>query len=147
MMGADCSKIKIIPTGVDLSEFSHHSTKGKFKNKYAINSEKIVLYVGRLHKSKGIDLLIDSFSGLLECDNDSKLVLLGPDDGFKSILERQIQRLGIDDKVIFTGHVSEREKAAAFTDSDVFVKPKFYGLLVTFADLAMVCRLSYKRRR
>lgn len=133
-MGIKSDKIVTIPTGVDLSKFSSFPKKGEFREIYSLNSERIILYVGRLHKSKGLELLIDAFSDLLKYDNNLLLVLLGPDDGLKSTLQKKVQTLGISTKVIFTGHVSELEKARAFIDADVFVTPKFYGLPVTFAE-------------
>lgn len=48
--------------------------------------EKVVLYLGRLHKRKGIDFLINTFSSLLDLKKDNKLIIAGPDDGFLEIL-------------------------------------------------------------
>jgi glycosyltransferase involved in cell wall biosynthesis len=49
-----------------------------------------------------------------------------------------VNSLNITDKVLFTGPVSEIDKFAAYTDSDVFVTPSFYGFPLTFLE-AMAC--------
>ena len=52
-MGIDEDKITIIPNGIDLNEFQDLSEKGEFRKKYDIKTdEKIILYLGRIHKTK-----------------------------------------------------------------------------------------------
>ena len=41
-----------------------------------------MLYLGRIHRIKGVDLLIEAFSDLVKKIDDVKLVIVGPDDGF-----------------------------------------------------------------
>jgi len=134
-MKVDKGKIEIVPNGIDLTEYINLPKKGQFRNKYSINNdEKIVLYVGRLHKSKGLELLIKSFSDVTKKLNDTKLVLIGPDDGYQSVLEKSISLLDIHDKVIFTGFVSTDIKKMALVDADAFVTPRFSGFPVTFLE-------------
>jgi len=134
-MDVDKDKIEIVPNGINLSEYDNLPKRGEFRRKYSIeDDEKIVLYVGRLNKTKGIDLLIKAFADVFKRLKDVELVLVGPDDGYQSVLEEQVQELKVDNKVIFTGFVSNDEKMAAFVDSDVFVTPSFSGFPVTFLE-------------
>ena len=134
-MGVDEDKIEIVPNGIDLSEYENLPKRGEFRRKYSIREdEKVVLYIGRLHKSKGIDLLVKAFTDISKDLNNVRLVLVGPDDGYLSALEEFIQELKMDDKVLFTGFVSSNEKTAAFVDADVFVTPSFSGFPVTFLE-------------
>jgi glycosyltransferase involved in cell wall biosynthesis len=134
-MGVNENKIEIVPNGIDLSEYDNLPKRGEFRRKYSIkDEEKIVLFVGRLHKTKGIELLVKAFADLSKELNHIKLVLLGPDDGYQSMLERIIRDLKIDTKVVFTGFVTNEEKMAAFVDADVFVTPSFLGFPVTFLE-------------
>ena len=129
------NKIKIVPNGTDLSEYTNLPEGGGFRRKYSIsNDAKMVLYVGRMNKTKGIDLLIKAFADVSKKLNDVKLVLVGPDDGDQSVLEELIQSLKVDDTVLFTGFVSDDEKKMAFVDADVFVTPSFSGFPVTFLE-------------
>jgi glycosyltransferase involved in cell wall biosynthesis len=134
-MGVNEDKIEIVPNGIDLSEYENLPKKGEFRRKYLIkDDEKIILYIGRLHKSKGIELLVKTFADVSKELDNVRLVFVGPDDGFRSALENLIEDLKVNDKVLFTGFVSNNEKMAAFVDADVFVTPKFSGFPVTFLE-------------
>ena len=134
-MGVSEDKIVTVPNGIDTSEYEILPKRGEFRWKYSIREdEKVVLYIGRLHRSKGIDLLVKAFADLVKELEDVKLVIVGPDDGFLSTLKRQIKDFQIGDKILFTGPLYERNKMAAFVDADVFVTPSFTGFPVTFLE-------------
>ncbi len=135
LMSVQEEKIQILPNGIDLANYTKLPAKGNFKVKYGIErNEKVVLYVGRLHQSKGIELLLDAFSGLSNIIDNSKLILVGPDDNYRTNLEDKIKMLNLGNKVILTGFVSNDEKKMAFIDSDVFVTPSFSGFPITFLE-------------
>jgi len=138
-MGVKSNIIKIVPNGIDLRMYENLPNPGSFRKKYRISDgEKIVLYVGRLHESKGIDLLIRAFSDILKKLSNAKLVIVGPDDSYKSKLVELIEMLNIKDKVLFTGFVSHTDKIEIFIDSDVFITPRFSGFPITFLE-AIAC--------
>ena len=93
--------------------------------------------MGRLHKSKNIELLLETYSELTGKMDNIKLVLAGPNEMGRIIFDK-IDRLKLREKVLITGHIPEREKIGSFIDSDVFVTPKFYGFPITFAE-SCVC--------
>lgn len=131
----------ILPNGIDLTKYEVLPERGLFKEKYNLQEDgKIVLYLGRIHEGKGIDLLVKAFAGLSKKLDDVKLTIVGPDDGYLSILKRMINSLNINNKVLLTGSVSEENKLAAYVDADVFVTPSFYGFPITFLE-AMACRV------
>lgn len=134
-MGVDENKIEIVPNGIDLSEYNNLPKRGEFRRKYSIrDEEKIILFIGRLHKTKGIELLVKTFTDISKEFNSIKLVFVGPDDGYRSTLEELIRALKMNDKVLFTGFVTNDVKMAAFVDADVFVTPSFSGFPVTFLE-------------
>ena len=124
-MGVDEGKIEIVPNGIDLSELNLPE-RGEFRKKYKIKDEKIILYLGRIHKIKGIDLLMKAFVGLIKEMGDVRLVIVGQDDGFLSTLKRQIEDLKIGDKILLTGPIPEKDKLGAYVDADVYVLPSVY---------------------
>ncbi len=126
-MGVPRDKIVIIPNGIDLTLYNCLPSKGAFKSKYGIpQEEKIVLFLGRVHKIKGIDLLIEAFSTLFTEMPNVTLVIVGPDDGYLEELQKQIMQLDIAEKIVFTGPIYGEEKLSAYVDADVYVLPSLY---------------------
>ena len=128
-IGVDENKIEIVPNGIDLSEYENLPYKGIFRKKHGIKSnEKIVLYLGRIHRIKGLDLLVEAFSDLVNKMEGAKLVIAGPDDGFVSTLKTQIEDLKIGDRILFTGPLYGMNKLEAYVDADVYVLPSVYEI-------------------
>ena len=125
-MGVDEGKIEIVPNGIDLTEYDILPEWREFRKKYKIKDEKIILYLGRIHKIKGIDLLVKAFADLVKEMDDVRLVIVGPDDGFLLTLKRQIEDLNIGDKILLTGLIPEKDKLGAYVDADVYVLPSVY---------------------
>ncbi|OYT43620.1 MAG: LPS biosynthesis protein [Candidatus Aenigmarchaeota archaeon ex4484_56] len=116
-------KIVFIPNSINLEEFKNLPKKGEFRKKYGIKeTEKIILYLGRIHKRKGLDLLVEVFSKL-EKNLNIKLVIAGPDDGYLNYLKNLAKSLKVEKKVIFPGPLFEKDKLKAYVDADVFILP------------------------
>lgn len=128
-VGVSEDKIKIVPPGIDLSEFENLPKKGKFRHRYGLNSsQRIILYLARIHKIKGPDLLAKAFSRLLSKVSDTQLVFVGPDDGYLPALKKLVKELGIEERVLFTGPLYGKEKLEAYVDADVYVLPSSYEI-------------------
>jgi len=118
--GVSQSKITIIPNGIDITEFENLPNKSEFRKKLQIPDDcKIILYLGRLHETKGLDLLIDAFYELNKETNNCRLVIAGPDDGYLSNILNKIRNLDLERKIFVIGFISNEEKVQALIDSDV----------------------------
>jgi len=138
-MGADGRKVSIIYNGMNIQSFTNLPRAGAFKEKYKI-SGKMVLYLGRIHKSKGIDFAIKSFAKLSKESNDITFVIAGPDDGYKAGLDKLIKELNLGSRVKFVGTLSEEDKLSAYLDSDLFIHTVKYMGGVGIAPLeAILC--------
>jgi len=140
-MGVPEKKIAIIPNGIDLSEYANLPPKGAFKRKFSIPEEKkIILYLGRIHKTKGIDFLIKAYAHLINDRHckDALLVIAGPDDGYLNEAKALANSLGVYNSVMFTGFISSEDKLMALVDAEVFVTPSFYGFPITFLEACAV---------
>ena len=128
-MGVPEWKIAIIPNGIDLSEYADLPSKGAFKKKFNIpEDKKIILYLGRLHKIKGIDFLVKAYAYLvneMRC-RDAILVIAGPDDGYLSEAKALSRTLRVSDSVRFVGPLYGRDRLAAYVDSEFCVLPSRY---------------------
>jgi glycosyltransferase involved in cell wall biosynthesis len=128
-MGVSEEKIAIIPNGIDLSEYTELPPKGSFKKKFNIPEDrKIILYLGRIHKIKGIDFLVKAYAYLKNKMNfkNTVLVVAGPDDGYLSETKALAYTLRVSDSVMFIGPLYGRDKLAAYVDSDLCVLPSRY---------------------
>ena len=125
--GVPENKIVIIPNGIDISQYANLPPCGQFRLKNQIpEKDRIILSLGRIHKIKGIDLLVTAFSQLCCQMSNVKLVIAGPDGGSLSQIQQQIRELHLEKDVIFTGPLYGKDKLEAYLDADVFVLPSRY---------------------
>ena len=137
-MGVQEDKIEIVPLGINIDEYNHLPDKGNFKSKHNIgNDEKLILFLGRIHEIKGLDLLVKSFSRISE--DNVKLAIVGGDYGFKEELEKLIETLDLKDKVLFPGVLTGKNKIEALVDCDIFIMPSRYESFTTSGLEAMAC--------
>ena len=135
-------KLVVLPNGIDFQKYQNIPEYGLFRKKIGIESDKkIILYLGRIHKSKGVDLLLYAYGKKKQTNSEwakITLVIAGPDDGYVHALKKLAVSLNIEDDVQFTGFLSHEEKLSAFTDASVFITPVFFGFPLTFLE-SMIC--------
>jgi glycosyltransferase involved in cell wall biosynthesis len=116
-------KIVILSPPFDTDEYLKLPKKGDFRKKYNISlDEKVISFLGRVHYIKGNDFLIKGFAEFAKCNQNSKLVIIGPDDGHMVECKKIVDDLGIKDRVIFTGFLGGEYKNSALVDSDIVVQ-------------------------
>jgi glycosyltransferase involved in cell wall biosynthesis len=122
--------------GVDFKEFEELPRPGAFRERYpAVGDKPVVLFLGRLHPKKGLDLLIPAFADAKL--DDAVLVVAGPDaDGYRAKLEAEVLARGLGSRVVFTGMLHGRDRVEALADADLFVLPSYqenFGIAVVEA--------------
>lgn len=96
----------------------------KIRENYRISSDgKIILFMGRLIKRKGCEILIDSFKKMV-CLNEKLYLLICGDGEELQILQSKVKRESIKN-VIFAGAISPNIRSAYYEASDVFVLPSY----------------------
>jgi glycosyltransferase involved in cell wall biosynthesis len=131
-LGARAEHSMVIPYGINPDEFCPNPAA-----KYQVCAElgidvasvtngkvniPMVLAMGRLVHKKGFGVLLEAWAHLLQAIPNARLVVVGYGD-LRQELEQQVQRLGIGERVYFTGQL-EREKAALYmAATDVFALP------------------------
>lgn len=95
-----------------------------------------LLFLGRLHEKKGIDLLIESY-GQFARGGLPPLVIAGPDEqGLKARLVARAAALGISERIIWTGMLQGPAKWGALMAAEAFVLPSHqenFGIAVVEA--------------
>ena len=135
IMGVAREKIEVIPNGIDLSEFYNLPKSMEFKKKFGINDEqKVILYLGRMDKIKGVDILIEAFARIRKEVGNVKLVIVGPDSEYSLFCRKLVRKFAIDENVLFTGPLYNNDKLEAYVDADVCVLPSRYE---TFSNVLL----------
>jgi glycosyltransferase involved in cell wall biosynthesis len=109
-------RLVVIPNGVD-------AVDEQIERDERFPQGPFVLFLGRLAHVKGPDLLLDAFAGIAPAFPNVKLVFAGPDFGMRQGLEQQIQKLGLGDRVVFTGFLDERARRAGYRRATLLAVP------------------------
>jgi glycosyltransferase involved in cell wall biosynthesis len=130
-----CRGYSVGVSDVELSDEAFSPTARTFD---AHKKSFVVVTVGTLQQLyKAPDILIDAVGMCVRGGMDIRLVIAG-DGQYRSMLERQAQRLGLAKRVIFRGHLASRAAIrAALDESDLFVLPSYQEGLPRAAVEAM----------
>ena len=137
--GVSPEQVAVIPCGVDLDAF-RPGDKALARGRLGLSLDKpMVLYVGRIERLKGIDVLLRAVSDL---KSPYSLVVVGGDErenGRKSHLLSLAADLGIADSVFFFDAVPHNELPLYYSAADVCVVPSYYESFGLVALEAMAC--------
>ena len=140
LFGLPFDKIDVIPNGINLTNFNGIERDYEFRRKYALDNEKIILYMGRLVYEKGIQHLIAAMPKILNGYHDAKLVIAGK-GGMMDELKAEARAMGIENKIYFTGYLNAKQVQKMYKCADIAVFPSTYepfGIVALEAMLAGV---------
>lgn len=139
--GAFPGNVDIVPCGVNLTLF-HPVDRGSARQKIELNpDEKVILYVGRFDPLKGLDRLLAAAAWLRK-RNRFKLVIVGGDDRDQPEMKRLIEqcyRLGLEDSVIFSGRIEQKDLPFYYSAADITVMPSYHESFGLVALESMAC--------
>ncbi|NJQ96815.1 MAG: glycosyltransferase family 1 protein [Hydrococcus sp. CSU_1_8] len=126
-------KISIVPCGTDIDHYGALSRKTARRALGIAPDAKVVLYVGRFDKRKGIETLVRAVNAS-QWRNDPNLVLLigggsrpGQSDGIeRERIEEIVDELGLKEKTRFPGRIGEEQLPFYYAAADVCVVPSHY---------------------
>jgi glycosyltransferase involved in cell wall biosynthesis len=115
-------RIEVIPQGIDPRERETLPAPGSFRRRFELAFDRpLILFLARINKKKGADMLIEAFARLEGLD--AQLAIVGPDDGQLAEVQSLIRRYHLDGRVVVPGLLSGPDVLAAFQDADLFVLP------------------------
>jgi len=137
------SPIFTIPNGIDSEEFSELPPREELEKLYPeLQGKKVVLFLGRIHPIKGLDILVRAFGQVARECKDVHLLIVGPDEGgYRGEVERLLASEGVIEKVTFTGMLTGKEKLAALSRANICVIPSYSEVRSIVALEAMICGL------
>ncbi|MEG0545716.1 MAG: glycosyltransferase [Oscillospiraceae bacterium] len=125
----------VMPNGVDFSRGKSSLEKiNRLKQKYDLKDDiPTFLFVGRLMWYKNIKITLDALKLLSEKGQDFRFIMIGLGTDKKAI-EKYIHKLSLNDKVIETGMITDRDELKTFYSvADAFLFPSTFdshGLVV-----------------
>ena len=128
----------VIPHGVNIEECKPGAASAVFRARYReLAGQRYILFLSRISRKKGLDLLIPAFATIARRRTDVKLVIAGPDDeGYGASVSNWIDQHSIRDRVLITGMLEGELKCAAFREASFFVLPSYgenFGIAVAEA--------------
>ncbi|MBS7610476.1 glycosyltransferase family 4 protein [Candidatus Bathyarchaeota archaeon] len=115
---------EIIPHGIDERYLTKPKDEKLFREKYGVNKENVIAYIGRIHPSKGLDVLVKALPLIAHEVNDSVAVIAGGgSEAYRRSLLMLARKLKVDGRVRILGYISEDEKISLLDASKVFVLP------------------------
>ena len=139
---ANPDHVFVVPPGVDLATFQPID-RSEARRKIGYESGRLLLFVGRLERLKGVDIAIRALALLRDREHDDlRLIVLGEDsrDGDESEKERLkavAASLGVRDRVDFLGSVAQHELPYFYAAADACVMPSYsesFGLVALEAQ-------------
>ena len=138
LFGLPYEKINVVPNGVNLNLFNGVERDYNFRRRFAMDNEKIILFMGRLVYEKGVQHLISAMPKILNGYHDSKLVICGK-GGMLDELQAQVNAMGIANKVYFAGYMGGKDVQKMYKAADIAVFPSTYE---PFGIVALEAMLS-----
>jgi glycosyltransferase involved in cell wall biosynthesis len=113
----------VVPHGIDEVYLELPSMDEGFRRKYNVKG-KIVAFIGRIHPTKGLDLLIKAFAEVAMKVSGAVLIIAGSgDERYLGKCLKLARILGVEEKVKYIGYISEEDKIALIDASDTVVLP------------------------
>ena len=115
-------KIIHIPNGINEEEYKIKA-EPEFRNRFGLSNKPFILFMGRLNRIKGPDLLLKAFNNVKEIFPELHLVYIGPNEGLLESLKDYTNSNGIEERVHFLGYLSREDKSRIINEAHFLTVP------------------------
>lgn len=124
----------ILNNAIEADKFKLNLEKREnIRNEFDINNKLVIGHIGRFHPQKNHEFLVEVFELINKKNKDSVLLLVG-DGELRECINEKVKKLGLEDKVIFTGIRDDVDSLVQAMDVIVF--PSLYeGLPLTLIEI------------
>lgn len=115
----------LLPNAIHLDEYGIHPRDPNLASHYGLEGKRVLMTFGRIElaeRYKGFDEVLDVLPGLAREFPDLAYLVAGS-GGDASRLASKASALGVADRVVFTGKVTDAEKPALYGLADLYVMP------------------------
>lgn len=117
--------ITVIPTGIDLERFKQvdsHEVRAEYRKELGLSdTDKVILYLGRVSKEKNIEEIMRYLDSFFDKHEDARFVIVGDGEYKKEVLEPFKKELRNGDRILFAGAKPWDEITHYYQMADVFV--------------------------
>ena len=113
--GAVCRNLVTVPTGAKTDVFHPGMPYDDLVSKYGLEGKRVIIHVGRVSYEKDIDMVIRAMRHV-----DAHLLIVGKGPA-KDDLEELVKSLRLEDKITFTGFVSDEDLPRFYNMGDMVV--------------------------
>jgi len=115
-----------VPNGVDPTFFDDLPARSALEAEHPELKDKFVLlFFGRVHAKKGLDLLAEALGTLHNDFPDLHLLIAGKDDGAWAPFADRLGELGLTDRATYVGHVGGEQARKVWAAADAFILPSY----------------------
>ena len=125
-LGIRCA-VHVVPCAIDGEEYGSGEVRVRLSDKYPqLIGKKTILFMGRIHPKKGMDLLFCAFSEIAGKREDIALVIAGSgEEEYTDSVKALFNSKGLSERTVFTGMLTGEEKISALRESEIFVLPSY----------------------
>ncbi len=122
--GLPQEKVTVIPNSVALERFPLLNGKDEaLLAELGLQDKRVIGFIGSFYAYEGLPLLLEALPAILQQHDDVRLLLVGGGPQ-EAELRRLTDKLGLQERVIFTGRVSHNEVQRYYSLVDIFVYPR-----------------------
>lgn len=115
-----------VPNGVDLACFENLPPRSAMEGRHPeLKGKFLLLFLGRLHPKKGLDLLAEALTTLAPNQPALHLLLAGTEDGAGASFLSRMENSGLRNRVTVLGHLAGENARQAWGAADAFVLPSY----------------------
>lgn len=121
-IGTSTSRIELIPNGVSEKRFAFsQNERDQVRQQYGLGRDaKVMLFLARLHREKGIFEALDSFRQLRKTEPDAKMLIVGDGPDRKAVTQ-YITHHQLDNEAVITGRIQRDDVAKYLSAADIFI--------------------------
>ncbi|MEE2710447.1 MAG: glycosyltransferase [Gemmatimonadota bacterium] len=120
--GGSQDRVSILPLAVDPTQIGEVPPRDVFRKRFEIPDDAhLLLFLGRLHASKGVVTLLKLFDAARKQDPLLHLAIVGRDDGNAEEIVQTIKDRELQESVTLTGPLYDQDRFMAYSGADLFV--------------------------
>ena len=135
--------VEVIHNGIDVAEWKAEvGDVMKFKEDHFLQKKKIILFGGRLSEAKGGYHAVLVLKEVSKHSPNAVMLVMGNKNKYAEQILKTAKKLGIEEKIIFTGWISGKNLKSAYAASDIVLVPSIY--LDPFPTIVLEAMASVK---